>query len=389
MNVNIYAFRNPKNKKVEYAALSDFWIIYKVSIKKLSTKHKVVPRIKKGHHSVATMGGLGFLNLLSSAHPLPEPETNNHLNFLSSVSFVPWGDHMMKLVRFKSLKRRRVIAQWPVERVPYMHSFSVTRTKAILLASPFYVNVGCMASKAQPFSCLDWNPEEPAKLYVVDLKSGNLTTITMETVFSMHHVNAYEVSGTKIIMDVSTYPNPDFVSHLQLQVLMDPVARNSFDAHAKLQRITIDLAKREAHLSPVDPRPVPHLASLLDMPVINEAYRSRRYCYVYGLVLKADNMTLSNIAIVKKDLCNPDGLGGGKGDKLWVLPDSYPVEPWFVANPRAAAEDDGLLLIPVIDGVKKVSTMVVLDAKTMTTVSSAILPTIIPYSLHGRFFEDV
>ena len=332
MNVNIYAFKNPKTKKTEFAVLSDFWIIYKISLQKLSTKHRVVPRIKKAHHSVASFGGLGFLNLLSSAHPLPEPGTNNHLNFLSSVSFVPWGDHMMKLVRFKSLKRRRIITQWPVPKVPYMHSFSVTRTKAILLASPFYVNVMCMARKAQPFSCLDWHPNEPTKLYVVDLKSGNLTTITMATVFTMHHVNAYDVSKTEIVMDISTYPNPDFVSHLQLHVLMDPIARNSFDAHAKLQRVTINLDTLEAHLAPVDPRPVPGLASLLDMPVINEAYRARHYCYVYGLVLKADNRTLSNIAIVKKDLCSLDSLGGGRGDKVWIVPDSYPVEPWFVAN---------------------------------------------------------
>ncbi|RUS71169.1 hypothetical protein EGW08_021069, partial [Elysia chlorotica] len=370
MNVNIYAFKNPKNKNTEYAVLSDFWIIYKVSLQKLSTKHRVVPRIKKGSHSVASMGGLGFLNLLSSAHPLPEPGTDNHLNFLSSVSFVPWGNHMMKLMRFKSLKRRRVVAQWPVPSVPYMHSFSVTRTKAILLASPFYVNVMCMARKAQPFSCLDWYPNKPAKLFVVDLKSGNLTTITMETVFTMHHVNAYDVSKTEIVMDISTYPNPDFVSHLQLHVLMDPVARNSFDAHAKLQRITINLDKGEAHLAPVDSRPEPGLASMLDMPVINEAYRSRHYCYVYGLVLKADNKTLSSIAIVKKDLCSSDGHGGGVGDRVWILPHCYPVEPWFVANPRAAAEDDGLLLVPVIDGVKKVSTLVVLDARTMSVVSS-------------------
>ncbi|GFN92086.1 beta,beta-carotene 15,15'-monooxygenase [Plakobranchus ocellatus] len=389
MNINVYAFKHPKNKKIEYAVLSDFWILYKISLPKLSTKHRVVPRMKQAQHYIAGVGGLGFLNLLSSAHPLPEPGTDNHLTFLSSVAVMPWADHTMKLIRMKSLKRRRVIAQWPVAKLPYMHSFSVTATKAILLASPFFVNVYCMATKVEPFSCLDWHPEEPTTLYVVDLKSGDLTTITMETVFTMHHVNAYDVSDTQIVMDISTYPNPDFVSHLQLHVLMDPVARNSFDAHAKLKRITIDLTKREAHLAAVDPRPVPGIVSLLDMPAINEAYRSRHYCFVYGLVLKVDNVTLSNIAIVKKDLCHSDGAGGGLGDRMWIQPGIYPVEPWFVANPRAAAEDDGLLFIPVLNGVQKTSTLIVLDARTMTLTNSANLPTIIPYSLHGRFFHGV
>jgi hypothetical protein len=37
---------------------------------------------------------------------------------------------------------------------------------------------------------------------------------------------------------------------------------------------------------------------------INENYRSKEYCYVYGTVMKIDNSTLSRLAIVKKDLCN-------------------------------------------------------------------------------------
>lgn len=384
MNVNVYAFQNPKNKKTEYAAINDFWIIYKIAIEKLSTKHKVVPRIKKNLKTLSDLDGTGFLNLLSSSHPLPEPGTNNHLNFLSSVSLKPWGTSVMNLIRVKSLKRRNIIAQWPVDRVPYMHSFSVTATKAILLASPLFVNVLCMARKAEPFSCLDWYPNDLAKLYVVHLKSGNLTTITMKNIFAMHHINAYDLNEREIIMDVSSYPSPDFVNHLQLHILRDPVKRNSFAAHAQLKRIVIDLSKLEAHEIPLDSDSVPRLASLLDMPVINEAYRSKHYCFVYGLVLKTDNKTLSNIAIVKKDLCHE-----GQGDKVWQLHGHYPVEPWFVAHPQAVVEDDGLLLVPVLHGARKVTYLAVLDAKTLTLINEADLPTNIPYSLHGRFFPGV
>lgn len=385
MNVNIYAFQNPKNKLIEYAAMSDFWIIYKVTIDKLSTKHKVVPKITKNRKStVSDLDSTGFLNLLSSSHPLPEPGTNNHLNFLSSVAILPWGSSMMNLMRIKSLKRRSIVAQWSVDRVPYMHSFSVTKTKAVLLASPFYVNVMCMARKAEPFSCLDWYPNEPATLYIVDLKLGNVTTITMNTIFAMHHVNAYELSNGSIIMDVSSYPSPDFVNHLQLHVLRDPVKRNSFAAHAQLKRIFIDMIKLQAREIPLDPTPTPPLTSLLDMPVINEAYRSKHYCFVYGLVLKTDNKTLSKVAIVKKDVCH-----GGQGDRMWQLDGHYAVEPWFVAHPQGVDEDDGLVLVPVLHGARKQTYLIVLDARTLKLINKAVMPTNIPYSLHGRFFPGV
>ncbi|XP_012943603.1 beta,beta-carotene 15,15'-dioxygenase-like [Aplysia californica] len=384
MNINIFRFPHPKKKRHEYAALSDFWISYKIDIDDLSTKRRVVPVIKKTPKSATALQGSGFLNLLSSAHPVPEPGTNNYLTFLSSVAFYPWDSNVINLIRVKSLKRRKIIAQWPVERLPYMHSFSVTQTKAILLASPFHVNIYCMAQKAEPFSCLDWDGTQPATLYVVGLGSGHIQTVTMPCVFTMHHVNAYDVNETTIIMDISTYPNPDFVHHLELEILRDPVKRNSFAAHALLKRLSIDLVKGQVTELPIDIDPSnPSLASLLDMPVINEKYRSKHYCFVYGLVIKTDNITLSATAVVKKDLC-----GRGKADLTWQMAGHFPVEPWFVPTPGATAEDDGLLLVPVLDGVREITYLSVLDARTMTSVNRADLPTYIPYSLHGRYFEQ-
>lgn len=125
--------------------------------------------------------------------------------------------------------------------------------------------------------------------------------------------------------------------------------------------------------------------AMLDMPVINEdMVRSKHYCYVYGLVLKWDNTSLASIALVKKDMCNE-----GQGDAAWHLDGHYPVEPWFQPSPGATREDDGLILVPVLDGKAEHSYLLVLDAANMTEVARAPLPTYLPYSLHGRFFTDV
>lgn len=483
MNVNVYEFTNPKSMKKEYAALSDFWVIYKINIQNLSTEAKIKPTVnyrhqnrywneRKSYNSFSrrkwsrgrqrrnqhrmrrqrqweierrrrryempsrdvSTSSLSFLSLMSSAHPLPEYGTSNRFTYLASVAVLPWQSNMISLIRMESLKRRTIVAQWSVDRVPYMHSFSVTKTRVVLLACPFFVNVMCMVRTAEPFSCLDWKQNEPSTLYVVSLKDGTVDTIRIPNVFTMHHVNAYDVEdgygydsdgydeyddkgkediinykyhnyatipqrlkhndrhGQKnknktnnIVVDISSYPNPNFVKNLQLKIVKDHVKRNQFKVHARLKRIHIDMTKKNASVNDIDLGPPPSISSYLDMPVINEKYRSHRYCYVYGIVLKTDNVTLSKIAIVKKDVCH---TGSENRDEVWHVPGEYPSEPWFVERPGAVSEDDGILFVPVIKGFENSTYLVMLNAKDMTVISEAKVPTNIPYSLHGRFFPS-
>ncbi|XP_076461782.1 uncharacterized protein LOC143294236 [Babylonia areolata] len=337
------------------------------------------------YQSLADSVGMAtFLSLLSTAHPLPEPGTDHHLTFLSSLSLLPMKDHRMQLVRVKATEDREVVASWPVDRIPYMHSFSVTKTHALLLAQPFYVNVACMLRRATPFRCLDWRGEELARLYVVELRTGRLRTLTMGNVFTMHHVNAYDLGPHSLVMDLSTYPDPSFVGHLQLPVLRDPRARNAFPAHAQLQRFHVDLLTGLVTRMRLTPPRGPAFVNFLDMPTINESRRSRHYCFVYGVAVKTDNVTLSRVAVVKRDLC------GTGGDRSWAPPHHYPVEPVFIPRPgRGVAEDEGVVLVPMIDGPSRRSYLAILDARDLSLMTSADLPTLLPYSLHGRFFPDL
>jgi hypothetical protein len=38
----------------------------------------------------------------------------------------------------------------------------------------------------------------------------------------MHHINAFE-NGKEIIVDISSYPNPNFVKNLEVNILRDPI----------------------------------------------------------------------------------------------------------------------------------------------------------------------
>ncbi|ESO86260.1 hypothetical protein LOTGIDRAFT_167306 [Lottia gigantea] len=378
MNVNVYKFYNEERNSSEYVALNDFWKIYEISPWDLTTLGAVTPHI--GERSLG--GSFGFLDLLSSAHPLPEPGTRNHITFLSSVSVIPFFSNTISLIRIKSAVEREVIAKWDVGRVPYMHSFSVTENYAILFANPFYVNVLRMLRKAEPFECLDWYADEPTTVYVVNLNSGELITMSTINVFTMHHVNAYERKD-KIIIDVSAYPSPEFVKSLQMEILRDPTQRNAFDAHAQLKRFRINLTKNKINYVKRDPKTKIPYSMNLDMPTINELYRASRYCFVYGIVLKTDNINLSHISIVKRDMCRR-----GRDRSLYIKY-HYPSEAWFVPNPRRKSEDDGVLLVPILDGVRQKSYLAVISAKTMKIINRSYLPVVIPFSLHGRFFDEI
>ena len=379
MNVNVVKFKDIESKSDSFVALNDFWKIYEIDPGTLQTVRSITATVPRGGKT----GSFSFLSFLSSAHPLPEHGTNNHISFVSSVSLIPGIKSKITAVRILSPEKRESIAQWEVEKVPYMHSFSVTENYVIFFASPFYVNVMKMVRYAEPFNCLDWYDNEPTTVFVVEIRTGEVYTLKTDNVFTMHHINAYESGKHKIVLDISAYSSPDFVKALQMKILTDSVKRNQFDAHALLKRYHIDIDRQTISMALFPVMTSVPLANTLDMPTINENYRYRKYCYIYGIVLKSDNVNLSHISLVKKDTCT------NSGDKSWFVKHHYPVEAWFVAHPGGREEDDGYLLVPILNGEKKKSYLTIIDARTMKTVNTAELPTVVPFNLHGRFFENV
>mmetsp|Transcript_1766 Transcript_1766/g.5184 ORF Transcript_1766/g.5184 Transcript_1766/m.5184 type:complete len:98 (+) Transcript_1766:602-895(+) len=66
---------------------------------------------------------------------------------------------------------------------------------------------------------------------------------------------------------------------------------------------------------------------------------------------------------------------------------THPGEPFFVAG-GGGAEDDGSVIFTAIDGERRHSIFVVLDARTMQEASVTDLPVHIPFTAHGQFLPD-
>jgi carotenoid cleavage dioxygenase-like enzyme len=245
------------------------------------------------------------------------------------------------------------------------------------------MNVEKLFRYSFPKDAIEFHADEPTIAYIVDLKTGSVTTIETENVFTMHHVNAYEEDEHTLLMDLVSFPDASLVTFYEMNNIMNKTRRDSMPFKPSLRRYRIDLKAQKITPTTFDINPrVPHV-NMLGIPTINEHYRSKHYCYVYGVVLKSDNKIYGNFSFVKKDLCN------STGDLSWSIQDHYPVEGWFVPDPKGTVEDDGVLMVPVLDGNLEKSYLLILDPKTMKPITKAYLPIVVPFHFHGRFVENV
>ena len=86
--------------------------------------------------------------------------------------------------------------------------------------------------------------------------------------------------------------------------------------------------------------------------------------------------------MVKKNVCDYTQ------DKVIYTENHYASEMFFIANPEAKSEDDGVLVSITFDGEKEQSYFVVIDAITFTEIDRAYLPHNIPWSAHGMHFPE-
>ena len=85
------------------------------------------------------------------------------------------------------------------------------------------------------------------------------------------------------------------------------------------------------------------------------------------------------MAILKHNIC--------RGTRTyWARKDFYPSEPFFVPSGKAdAAEDDGVVMFVALDGNRRASDYVLLDARTFEEKAVVHLHVHIPFLAHGQF----
>ena len=255
----------------------------------------------------------------------------------------------------------------------FIHDFAVTPNYVIFFQNPVkFSPLPFLFGAKGAGECIAFEPMKPTRMLVIR-RDGTAKPQVLEAQsgFVFHHSNAFEEEGNVIVDSIcyaslpSVEPGKDFrdVNFDRL----DP---------GQLWRFKLDLATGNVDRTLLEPR-------CCEFPVVNPDLvgRAYRYSYMAAAAQIAGNMPLQ--AIAKVDVTT------GEEQLYSYAPSGFVNEPVFVPKPNAQAEDDGWLLAMTFDGDRDRSSVVILDAKTLTQVTRLWLQHHVPYGLHGTFTAKV
>jgi beta,beta-carotene 9',10'-dioxygenase len=297
---------------------------------------------------------------ITIAHPHYDFETRELLSYAARLG--PRNRYRLYAVKDGSV---RVIADIPVDRPAYMHSFALTERYAVLAEWPLTLNPLKMVVSGRPFiENYVWEPERGTRYTVIDRRDGTVRArVEGPATFAFHHVNAFERDG-ELILDASTYDDPGIIDLLYL----DAIRAGRTLPPAKLCRHRVPLDGGDVTIEPLaEP----------DFELARIDYRHRNgrdYRYAWGATNRGGAWL---DAIVKLDVTGADE------PVHWFEDGCYPGEPVYVGE-----HDEGVLLSVVLDARRETSFLLVLDAATLDEVARAEVPHAIPFHFHGDYLRD-
>jgi len=392
-NFNYFGFASlPKhplwNKVKEFFSFNKNSIIQNANVNVADVAHHTVALtetplpVRFDVKTLDTLGPLNFQdklpkeNIFESAHPQLDPKTGEQFNYL-----VEYGSKSKYVIyRYNAeYPKREVLNEVFVQKPSYMHSFAITEHYIILVEFPFIVNPIDLLFMTKPFiKNFYWNPDQGTNFLVIDRITGKLVVSLKDRkpFFAFHHVNAYG-ENDNIILDIITYPNANIISDISGHgYLSGPQGNKDENLHeSKLMRYSLSLKDSTIQSKVLSD-------TSFELPRINEQYNARAYRYVYGSDLRPLKEPTDLRPIYKIDTQTLQTFS-------WSEPGLLPGEPVFIPNPKANAEDEGIIVTLVLDAVKQSAFLLMLDGTTFKEIGRAYTPFPIQVGLHGKFFSKL
>lgn len=269
----------------------------------------------------------------------------------------------------------RVVAKLPVRHPSYQHSFGLTDRYAIVSEHPLVVDPIKIPLSGKPFiENFRWEPERGVRFTAVDRKTGRVAgRWTGQPSFCFHHVNAFDDEDGSIVVDFCAFPDAGIVEALALGE-----RRSGAPApDATLRRVRLVPGEPEA-------REVPMVSAPFELPRIDDRRKRKPYRYVWGVGVASGGASDAEFLdrLVLAD------LDAGRATE-WHEPGTFPGEPVFVPRPGSTDEGDGVVLSVVLEPTRGASSLLVLDARTLTELARAAVPQHIPFGFHGGFVRGL
>ncbi|XP_042873992.1 beta,beta-carotene 15,15'-dioxygenase-like [Penaeus japonicus] len=354
----------------------------------------------------------------ASSHPLRDREGATYNlggSFTSGLKY-----HILKIPQCRDTRggsdpwhNTRIVGTIPSSfraSFSYYHSFGMSEEHLLFLEQPLLVNTLKLATsqiKSRAMhDCMEWHPQEKVKFHLLHKSTGEMVKVKYmcdEPFFTFHHVNAYEVKG-HLVADIITYPSPEILDKFYL----NKIRAKDFDVKdaPQMQRFILPLladlqgkpegeelvslpgAKASAKIRKdssgglyVSLTPVNVGRAGFEMPVVNPKYVGAPYRYVFAT-------GGYDTGFYKNAVCKVD-VESGRSQVWRGLEHQYTSEPVFVPAPDAEDEDDGVVLVSVVDVRPDFpDCLLVLDGRTMDELARAEVDGPVPNGLHGTFIPD-
>jgi beta,beta-carotene 9',10'-dioxygenase len=297
---------------------------------------------------------------LLSAHPHDDSERKELINI--GVHFGARSGLIVFSQAYGSTARRE-IGRVPLRRVPYIHSFAITRTKIVLILAPYDLMPASLLWSKRPLSeHYRWSPEKGTRIVVMDRGSGKYLEHEGPSFFFFHTVNAFDLGHGAIRLELLAY---DDATIIRKGMLMKDIRRNGLPSLTpSLRRITIDPERADFRMDTAGP-PVG-----FEFPMIHYARNNgRRHRYIWG----------SDLSRLVRFDTKTDDTTHRSLDRVTFG------EPVFVAHPEGSEEDDGVLLTVGSSASSGDSEMTIWDARTLDISARITAPIAIPVGFHGGF----
>lgn len=351
-----------KTKNIEDAGVN----IFKYNENYVALTETPLP-VRFDINNLETLGNFHFdddlpkKDVFESAHPHYSHDTKELYNFL-----VEYG-HTTQYVIYKmtpSSSERKVVARIPVDKPGYIHSFSMTNNYLILVEYPFVVSpLRLLFARPTSFETyirlFKWLPRQGTRFIVVEKNTGRFFEIKTESFFSFHHANAYE-NGNEIILDLIANNLAKLGNVFPQKIVEDTIQG--------LQRFTINIQENTLRRKNV-------VDESFEFPKIDDSINGKPYRYLYMVTFNTKNASL-----IKYDWDN-------NATSSWSKPNARVIEPVFAPSPNRTLEDEGVLITIVSDNETNNSYLLFVDARSMTELARASLPSLFPTSFHGQFFN--